>query len=325
MPFSRSATRTLRTNGDALAPCNTLISVSPLTVGGGRNHSADRPGRRVELEELGDDVANTRRGARPLADPHARRAQRLAAFRRAERHADQIESFALEHQRRRLGRTVGYARPVGAAAGVQGDELVAATHAELDRLRRCTRAARVQAEAEAQAIGIELLTGADRQQELRAPFGQRHEHRSQAEPGLGQLIDDRGGRWRQTRLRYQAAFLEKRETLAENARADAAQPAAQITEALRPDQQLANDEDGPALADNLRRTRDGTELGIAKLRHASSMPDRSTKIKLFSSRIVSQRWVQCRAGGSVRGRRGWIRPGGYAGGPRAARRCAYRW
>ena len=91
------------------------------------------------------------------------------------------------------------------------------------------------------------------------------------------MIDDRGGRRREIRLRDQPALLEKREPFAENARADAGEPAPQIAEALRSEEQLAHDEDRPALADDLRRAGDRTELRIAELRHARSVPKFSTK------------------------------------------------
>ena len=64
------------------------------------------------------------------------------------------------------------------------------------------------------------------------------------------------------------------EPVGEHARADVAQAAAQIAEALRPEEELADDEDRPALADDLGRARDRAELRILEIRHPHSIDER---------------------------------------------------
>ena len=78
--------------------------------------------------------------------------------------------------------------------------------------------------------------------------------------GLG--IEGRG----QSGAPHDAALDQGVEAAGQHGRADAAQPLDQVAEALGAEQQLAHDEQRPALPDDLGGAGEGTELGIVRLR-----------------------------------------------------------
>jgi hypothetical protein len=82
-------------------------------------------------------------------------------------------------------------------------------------------------------------------------------------PVLGQLVDGRGGRRRQLLPPHDSAGLEVAQPRREDVRADARQSAQQVGVAPGPVQQVADDQQRPALADELERVGDGTVLGVA--------------------------------------------------------------
>ena len=88
--------------------------------------------------------------------------------------------------------------------------------------------------------------------EAHAPGAQLAEHGRERPAGLGQLVDgDRRGT-REGALLDDALLLQTDQAVGEDVGADAGQPVGQVGEPLGPEQQLADDERCPALADRRR-------------------------------------------------------------------------
>ena len=103
-----------------------------------------------------------------------------------------------------------------------------------------------------------------RRQEARAPARDLDEGGPEGAAVLGELVDrDRGG-GRQLALGDHAARLEIAEPLGEHARAHVAQPLAEVPEAHGPVEQLAQDQQVPAVAEHLGRPGQRAELRVAK-------------------------------------------------------------
>ena len=99
--------------------------------------------------------------------------------------------------------------------------------------------------------------------EARAPGAQLAEHGRERPAGLGQLVDgDRRGT-REGALLDDALLLQTGQAVGEDVGADAGQPVGQVGEPLGPEQQLADDERRPALADDVERDRGRTALAVA--------------------------------------------------------------
>ena len=86
-----------------------------------------------------------------------------------------------------------------------------------------------------------------------APAAESDQHRLELHAGLAQLVDlGRGRRWKLA-PDDDPGPLESAEALREDVGAELRQPGADVGEALRAEQQLADDHQGPALADDVER------------------------------------------------------------------------
>ena len=91
---------------------------------------------------------------------------------------------------------------------------------------------------------------------------------------LGELVDPRAGGRRQRAAPQYSGGLELAQALGEDVGADVGQPRAQVGEALGAEQQLADDEQRPALADDVEGPRDPAAVAVRALRrrHGTSLP-----------------------------------------------------
>ena len=126
-------------------------------------------------------------------------------------------------------------------------------------------------EPQHQPAAADLVVFVGLTEQVHPPVGQGREHLTQTAALVGELIDDRGGGSGQGPLRHQSALLEVRETAGEHARADSGQSLGQVRKAPRAEQQLASDEQGPALTDHVEGSGDGAVLVVAAATHAPSL------------------------------------------------------
>ena len=111
--------------------------------------------------------------------------------------------------------------------------------------------------------GLDGVPGLWGRPEARAPGAQLAEHGRERPAGIGQLVDgDRRGA-REGALLDDAVLLQAGQAVGEDVRADAGQPVGQVGEPLGAEQQLADDERRPALADDVERDRGRTALTVA--------------------------------------------------------------
>jgi hypothetical protein len=75
-------------------------------------------------------------------------------------------------------------------------------------------------------------------------------------------------RWWQLLLLHQAGLLEVAQPVGQQVGGNAGQVGAQVGEATAPEGELAQDEQGPAVADDVERGGDSAVLVVALLRHA---------------------------------------------------------
>jgi len=99
---------------------------------------------------------------------------------------------------------------------------------------------------------------------------ERDHDRLELASALGELVDPRS-RWRREgATTHQARLLEIAQALGQDVGADVRQSGAQIGEALGAQQQLADDEEGPALAHEVEGARDPAAVAVGALaRHRS--------------------------------------------------------
>ena len=140
----------------------------------------------------------------------------------------------------------------------------AAAHAELDAVGGRRRAARKDRRGAAQPVGLGVVARAQAvaQQEAHAPARDLGEGGPEGAAVLGQLVDGDRGRGRELALRDHAARLELAQALGEHARADAPEMVPEVAEAHRAVEQLAQDQQVPAVAEDLGSAGDGAELGV---------------------------------------------------------------
>src|SRR5205807_10497831 len=112
----------------------------------------------------------------------------------------------------------------------------------------------------------ELVRRGRRAERAGAPECEFPHDRLQLEAVVRQLVDPGGGRWRQRLLRGDAGGLEVAEPGCEDVRSDSGQALGEVGVALRPPQQLADDEQGPAVADDVEGVSHGAVL-VVVLRH----------------------------------------------------------
>jgi len=110
-------------------------------------------------------------------------------------------------------------------------------------------------------VGVRPLEG------LATPEAELYECRLDLPTVLGQLVNLRRGRGREDAARHDAGRLEFLQAGGQDVRADARQALEQVGEAARPEQQLADHEQRPALADEVERPREAAELGVTPSGH----------------------------------------------------------
>ena len=99
----------------------------------------------------------------------------------------------------------------------------------------------------------------------RAPAAERDEHGLElAAPARSARRPGGGGR-RQPALAHDADLLELAQALREHVRARVREPGAEVGEALRAEQQLAHDQQRPALADEVEGAGDAARLAVCAL------------------------------------------------------------
>ena len=89
------------------------------------------------------------------------------------------------------------------------------------------------------------------------------EHGPQAGAEVGELVDRRGGRGREAPLGDQAGGFKRAQALGEDVRADAREARLEVGVALGAQEEIADDEQRPALADDVERAGRGAELLVA--------------------------------------------------------------
>src|SRR5207248_9648353 len=101
----------------------------------------------------------------------------------------------------------------------------------------------------------------------RPPASEREQRLLERAPVLGELVDDGRSRGRKGPPSDHTVALELLEAGGEHVRADPRQSAAEVGEALRAEEQVTDEEQRPALADEVERASDTAELVIAPTRH----------------------------------------------------------
>src|SRR5687768_13719556 len=107
----------------------------------------------------------------------------------------------------------------------------------------------------------------------RAPTAEGHDHALEIRAPFGELVHPRGGGRREFAAADDPRFLQLLEALGEDVRADARQTGAEVGETLRTEDQLANDQEGPPLADEVEGVGRRASIFVA----ASGCHDRKFK------------------------------------------------
>jgi hypothetical protein len=89
----------------------------------------------------------------------------------------------------------------------------------------------------------------------RVPVSERDHDRLEVLTVLGQLVDPRAGGGRELAAPHDARLFELPESVRDDARLGVGESCAQVGEALRPEQQLADHQERPALADDVEGAR----------------------------------------------------------------------
>jgi hypothetical protein len=162
-----------------------------------------------------------------------------------------------------IGRPAGDLEPpaghVHAEALIAEAQLVAGVHA----VGGCRVEERLQRDHERVVRDLRL---ARRERGDAAPAPERDHDRLELAPTRGQLVDARAGRWRQRAAAHDARLLELLEPLGQDVGADVGKPGAQVGEALGPEEQLAHDEQRPALAHEVERAGHAAAVAVRSLR-----------------------------------------------------------
>ena len=98
------------------------------------------------------------------------------------------------------------------------------------------------------------------------PATKRHDDRLELLALGRQLVDLRGGRRRQRPAAHHVSLLEVAQPLGQHIGAQARKALAEVGEALRAEEQLADDHEGPALADEVQRTGHAAGVPVGALR-----------------------------------------------------------
>ena len=120
------------------------------------------------------------------------------------------------------------------------------------------------AQGEDDRVGADLL-GPGRLGRPRPPGAEPGDDRLQPHAPVGQLVHPGAGRWIQLPPPYGSRSLELAKSLCQDVGAGGWQALAQVGEALRAQQQLANDQQRPTLADEVESVGETTRLAIGAL------------------------------------------------------------
>jgi hypothetical protein len=107
--------------------------------------------------------------------------------------------------------------------------------------------------------------------EVEAPAAELDQRALQSSPEVGELIGGDRGRRRQLAAANDARLLQLPQSLGEDVGGRAADVAGQLGEAQRPEQQLADDQQRPALADPVESSGETARLVVEALGHASML------------------------------------------------------
>ena len=103
---------------------------------------------------------------------------------------------------------------------------------------------------------------ARRERRLAAPAAELEHERLEREAAVGQLVDARARRRRELAAAQEPGLLELAQALGEHVGAQVRQAGPQVREALRAEQQLADDQQRPALADDVEGARDAAAVAV---------------------------------------------------------------
>jgi hypothetical protein len=101
----------------------------------------------------------------------------------------------------------------------------------------------------------------------RAPAAEREHDLLELAAVVGELVDGGGGRRRQRPLPDHARVLQPAKPRREDVRADPGQGAGEVGVALGPEQEVADDEERPPVADQIEGVRDAAVLVVGSLVH----------------------------------------------------------
>jgi hypothetical protein len=138
--------------------------------------------------------------------------------------------------------------------------------AQRDAARRGRRLARDGVEGEQHPVGLERVVRPHREEEVTAPADQLADGGPERQAHRRELVDRRVEGGGQGGASHHAILDQAVEAAGQHGRAHAAQALDQVAEALGPEQQLAHDQERPALADDLGGAGEGAELRVAGLR-----------------------------------------------------------
>ena len=111
---------------------------------------------------------------------------------------------------------------------------------------------------------------ARRERRLAAPAAELEDDRLEREAAVGELVDARARRRRELATAEEPGLLELAQALGEHVGAQVRQARAQVGEALRAEQQLAHDQQRPALADDIEGARDAAAVAVGPFRWPSA-------------------------------------------------------
>ena len=212
------------------------------------------------------------RGKRPRKRVTARRspsigeiagAARLVEFAPVPQDAGQRSGVGLDDGVRRRGAA---ARDLDAPVGhVEAEALLAEAQLVAGRLRVCGR--RGEEGLQRDHDGVHADPGLARGEGRHAAEAPERDHdRLELAPALGELVDPRSRGRGERAAADDARLLEVAQALGEDVGADVWESGAQVGEALGPQQQLADDEQGPALADDVEGACDPAAVAVRALR-----------------------------------------------------------
>ena len=107
-----------------------------------------------------------------------------------------------------------------------------------------------------------------RTNELPAPYRQCTDHETEPTPAVGERVGSARRALRVERARHQSLALHSPQAVGKQLRRDAGQLGTEVLKSRGAPQQIADDKERPALANQIKRLRNGAVLTVP-LRHAS--------------------------------------------------------